>query len=191
MKCEYCQNEPKKNRWKECSLKCRLLNRIKNINGCWIWQKTLSSNGYAILCFKGKLKTASRLSYETFIGKIPKGMYVCHNCPNGDNRKCINPEHLWLGTPKENAKDAVKKGTMTKVWGRKKTKEEIDKIQKNRSIPNQKGENHPNNTLKNSDVFEIRELLKSGIKQMEIAKKYKVCQGVISQIKHKRTWRHI
>jgi hypothetical protein len=60
-------------------------------------------DGYGKLCRNGR---AHRISYEVHKGKIPNGMMVCHTC---DNPSCVNPEHLWVGTCKQNIRDSVKK----------------------------------------------------------------------------------
>lgn len=80
---------------------------IKNKNGCWEW--TLSrAQGYGKFMNKQRKRVmAHRESYKAFIGEIPKGLLVCHSC---DNRLCINPDHLFLGTYKDNMDDMVKKG---------------------------------------------------------------------------------
>jgi len=69
---------------------------------CWEWTGKLLSNGYGYFA-KG---LAHRYAWSLINGEIPKGMYVMHSC---DNRKCINPEHLSIGTPKENTQDMVRK----------------------------------------------------------------------------------
>lgn len=96
---------------KECSRKCKILNRNIKINDCWNWTGKISQKGYG--CFQeiinGKKKDlyAHRESYEIFIGKIPKGFFVCHHC---DNTKCCNPAHLFIGTHSDNMQDMLKKG---------------------------------------------------------------------------------
>jgi hypothetical protein len=74
--------------------------------GCWLWHQFLTIHGYGQLTFRKKIYKAHRFSYETFIGKIPKGLFVCHKC---DEPSCINPDHLFLGTHLDNVKDMVNK----------------------------------------------------------------------------------
>lgn len=72
-------------------------------SGCWLWIGKVAHNGYGIW---GN-ERAHRKSYRLHKGPIPDGLFVCHTC---DVRSCINPDHLWLGTHKENMQDIVNKG---------------------------------------------------------------------------------
>jgi hypothetical protein len=88
-------------------MKERLLSKIeKNEHGCWIWTGAIR-NGYGCLKVNRKTIDAHRLSYKVFKGPIKEGLLVCHTC---DTPSCINPDHLFIGTPKDNFNDALKKG---------------------------------------------------------------------------------
>jgi len=76
-------------------------------NGCWEWTATLDQSGYGLLGYEGSMKGAHRFSYKIYKGEIPKGLYVLHKC---DNPPCVNPEHLFLGTQKDNMDDMYNKG---------------------------------------------------------------------------------
>ncbi len=76
-------------------------------SGCWEWQGFLSPKGYGSTGYRCKSMNAHRVAWLAFRGPIPEGMMVCHQC---DNRKCINPHHLWLGSMRANAWDARLKG---------------------------------------------------------------------------------
>lgn len=75
-------------------------------SGCWIWKQAISRNGYGRIGLNYKNLYAHRVSYELNIGAIPNKLSVLHKC---DNRKCVNPEHLFLGTQKDNIQDMIKK----------------------------------------------------------------------------------
>lgn len=92
------------------SVEGRFHSRIqKNANGCWIWVGALVGGPrhfYGGIRIGGKTVRANRLSYEMHVGPIPAGMFVCHKC---DVSKCVNPEHLFVGTHSENMIDSVVK----------------------------------------------------------------------------------
>lgn len=82
---------------------------IKRDTGCWEWQGAKTATGYGRLKFKGEAWMAHRLMYTLTKGDIPKGMVVLHSC---DNPCCINPEHLSVGTQKDNMDDCKSKGRL-------------------------------------------------------------------------------
>ena len=89
-----------------------LANRIMsnvdvNENGCLVWNKSVSHNGYGLMNVSGKNARAHRVAFELAFGDIPEGKQVCHSC---DNPPCCNPKHLFLGTAKQNAEDRQSKG---------------------------------------------------------------------------------
>jgi hypothetical protein len=90
--------------------------KINETTDCWEWQYATNNLGYGFFRDTDKMRTAHRVSYEINKGPIPSGMCVCHLC---DNPACVNPDHLWLGTIKDNMHDMIKKGR-----GNKRTKED-------------------------------------------------------------------
>lgn len=125
-KCLYCNNKFIANSIaKECTIECRLMNRIKNVKGCWEWQGKITNSGYGEIRVNQKHMLTHRLSYQTFVREIPSGMIVCHKC---DNKKCCNPDHLWLGTQKQNCKDKIKKNRNCVAYSVKHNKEKVKQI---------------------------------------------------------------
>lgn len=92
----------------------RFMALISHSGECWVWQGARSPKGYGRFATKvangWRLRRAHRVSYEHFVGPINE-LLVCHHC---DNPSCVNPGHLFLGTAKDNAQDASRKGRVHK-----------------------------------------------------------------------------
>jgi len=87
---------------------------IKSQDECWNWKKSLDSWGYGHVGFWDKLYKTNRVAWYLVNGDIPDGMVICHRC---DNPKCCNPNHLFLGTFKDNTRDCVRKGRLPSRHG--------------------------------------------------------------------------
>lgn len=173
---------------KVCSLKCRILEGCnKSENGCWLWKGAIGGK-YGKTRWYSKTISAHKASFLVFKGEVLKGLHVCHHC---DNPLCVNPEHLWLGTQKDNMRDSVLKGRFKGTLGIKWTKSWRENFLKNLHPANKKGEAHHLVKLSNEKVKEIRNLLNKGLKQKEIASKFRVCQSTIARIKRGRLWPHL
>lgn len=192
---------------------------IRTINpdtGCWEPTLKTDKNGYISTKVNGKQILLHRLSYETLVGPIPKGLCVCHKC---DNRKCFNPEHLFLGTHQDNVNDMVEKGryvapkpekiltneqekqiandtrlqsTIAKDFGVSQTM--VSRIQLNhgkkrgRRGPRKVGSDHGRALVNEQNVIAIR---KSNEPTEALAKKYGVSQSTITAIKLRYNWKHV
>lgn len=139
-------------------------------NGCWIWNKTVSNNGYGTFAFGGgKNARAHRISYIAFRGEVPPGMDVCHKC---DVRRCVNPDHLFVGTRSENLLDASAKGRLPRT----------------KTV---RGSTHPSSKLTESLVGEILLALRSGEARASLSRRYAISQRVVLLISRGEAWKHV
>lgn len=89
-------------------------------NGCWTWEGSKDQDGYGLISatrngYKTKIR-ANRWFYEKYKGPLPDGMKACHTC---DYTSCVNPEHLFAGTAKQNTQDMVRKGRHRGMHGKR------------------------------------------------------------------------
>jgi hypothetical protein len=138
-------------------------------DACWPWTGPVNKGGYGQIQRNGKTIGVHRAAYEIAHGEIPEGMSVCHNCPGGDNPRCCNEGHLWLGTHRENIHDRDRKGraflTLGELSGKTKFTEE--------------------------DILRIRQLASEGLTFRRIAKIYDVTPTGISLIVRRINWKHV
>lgn len=160
------------------SLSDRFWAKVVKFDSCWIW-RGIWSNHYGHIKLNGKDVAAHRLSYELTNGPIPEGMFVCHTC---DNRSCVRPDHLFLGTPRDNIQDASRKGRLpTGERSYARLRPELVK----------RGITHYKARLTEGDVRHIRDRYAAGASQKALARTYRVTQANISAIVQGKTWRHL
>ena len=90
--------------------------KVEKTKDCWEWVGCKTDGGYGRYGRKIKLQKAHRISWTLINGEIPKGLFVLHKC---DNPSCVKPEHLFLGTAKDNTQDMISKGRKSDVSGEK------------------------------------------------------------------------
>lgn len=138
------------------------------VTNCWNWTGSVLQGGYgAFKCVAIKRGTmnASRASWIVHFGPIASTkIKVCHTC---DNRRCVNPEHLFLGTTKDNMADAATKGRMSK------------------------GTDRPQAKLDEDTVLEIKSLRDAGWSYRQLGKRYGVSHSVCWLAATGRAWRHV
>ncbi len=132
--------------------------------GCWNWTSYRDGDGYGIFKFCKTRYSAHRYAWMLYRGEIPAGMYVCHHC---DNRRCVNPDHLFLRTFADNMADMVSKGRSTY------------------------GEKNPASKITEKDALEIIRLYKSGMKIDDIAELYPIRREAVRKLIKGESWKHL
>jgi predicted DNA-binding protein (UPF0251 family) len=155
----------------------RTLEKVVRIpfSGCWIYMGATNEAGYGIVGTGARGEPndrAHRITYRHFCGPIPSGIFVCHEC---DTPSCCNPDHLFLGTPKENTRDMIRK--------------------KRNSLPPRNphvvGSVHPLAKLHESQVEVIRDKYRQGVTQQQLADEYGVARQTISKVVNLKRFKHV
>jgi hypothetical protein len=154
---------------REIPLEDRFWREVQKSDHCWTWTGWLTPMGYGKISAKtnGKWRPilAHRLSYELAYGTIPDNLFVCHHC---DNPTCVRPDHLFLGTNKDNIQDMVAKGRQ------------------------QRGAKVTASKMTEAQVTEIRQRYAAeGITKTALAREYGIGKPAIGDILNRVTWKHI
>lgn len=150
-----------KNRAKQENRLVRFLRESAGVSGCWVWPLWKDKEGYGrAKDADGKTVIAPREAYRLGVGPIPSGLFVLHRC---DNPPCVRPSHLFVGTQKDNAQDAIKKGRFVR------------------------GSRNGGSKITEAQAVAIRVDRRT---QMEIAAAYGISQSNVSLIKLGKHWGH-
>lgn len=142
---------------------------------CWIWTGAQrQAFGYGMFSIGRKSISTHRYSWLLHNGAIPDGLQVLHHC---DNPRCVNPAHLFLGTQKDNVRDARDKGRLGQ--------------QVNPMCMARRGEINGKSKLNDSAVRLIRRMRQDGYKLREIADTIGISVPVVSAVATGRTWKHV
>lgn len=148
-------------------------------DGCWPWTGSMGSQGYGEVRVNKRLVKAHRHAWELANEPIPEGLVVCHRC---DNTRCCRPDHLFLGTQRDNIADMLAKGRNTKgsdhIWSRNRNRAQ--------------GERNGRSKLTADQVREIRALWQTGeVTKMELGRRFGVTDVLIRQIVQGAIWRNV
>lgn len=160
------------------TLQERFWSKVHKTSSCWIWTAARWPNGYGHFVMPTHHALAHRVAWELTHGPIPAGLFVLHDCPGGqDNKACVNPQHLRLGTRQDNADDAIIKGQLSRRRG------PDNPLYGTRRPPGivPRGDQSPHTKVSEAQMAEVVLLYATGEwTQAELAKRYGVGKSAIS-----------
>lgn len=161
----------------------RFLYKVLKTDSCWIWiGAPKNASGYGVFYLDGKSIGAHRASYEHFVEKVPDSLWVLHRC---DNPPCVRPDHLFVGSARDNTQDMVAKGRHYKGdlhW----TKLHPEWISAAR------GEKSGTAKLTEKLVVRMRQEYAAGTVTLDdLAKSYSMSLVAVYKVIHGQTWAHV
>lgn len=202
--CAFCEkrfSRPKSLSGQYCSRECayagrrarvadRFWKQVQKTDSCWIWTASLNKHGYGKAFYEGKTMSAHRLAYILTYGPVSDGINVCHSCdkdyPTNDAsyRRCVRPDHLFLGTTADNMKDKAQKGRCNSPAGeRNGANLHPDRVAR--------GDNNGQSKVTSEQVLKMFEERKAGKSQKELSAEFGIQISTVSRILNGKRWKHI
>lgn len=139
------------------------VNVIKT-DSCWLWNGVKDDSGYGLLCIDSNRSRAHRYSYTIHNGLIPKGLLVRHSC---DNPSCVNPDHLSLGTHKDNKMDSILK------------------------LRHAHHESNGRAVITTEIALKVKDMITNGSSPLKISEKLGISKYIVIDIKRGKTWNNL
>ena len=163
----------------------RFWTKVEKTAACWLWRGAVGTHGYGVIGLGGHATiTAHRFSWALHKGKIQDGRWILHRC---DNRRCVNPNHLYLGTVRENVRDMMERGA---PYCFKLRSHITPEIEQHRLAALPRGRSHHRGAAKITEATAAQIISASG-SQRQIGERFGVSQQLVSLIKSGKRWAYL